>query len=163
MRIVAVRAVVIDWLVVVHKRPAFLHVAGVAGVDHAIAFHQLGTGRSMHIVAIGTGHFAFHDWMMRGLVDLRALLLVAGEAELGLGALVAYYIFCRVYLVAVGARHVARLMGASLPVRALWILIMALEAGIIALVNRGVCSLALNTEVVLYPIRGWNAARRQLP
>lgn len=159
MRIVAVGAVVIDWLVVVHEWPAFFHVAGVAGIDHAIALHQFWTGRSMHIMAVRTGHFAFHDRMMRRLVDLGALLLVASEAEFGLRALVAYHIFCRVHLVAICTRYVARLVGASLPVRALCIFLVTLQASTIALVYRGIGSLALNTEVVINPISGRNTAR----
>jgi len=163
MRIMAVRAVLIDRLMVMYERTAFLHVAGIAGIDHAIALHQFWAGRSMHIVAVRTRHLAFHDRVVRRLVDLGTLFLVAGEAELGLGAFVAYHIFCRVNLVAVGAPHVASLMCASLPVRALCILLVTLQARAIALVNWGIGSLTLNTEVVINPISGRNTARFQLP
>jgi len=43
MRVMADRAVFTDRLVVMHERPAFLHMAGVAGFIHAIALHEFGT------------------------------------------------------------------------------------------------------------------------
>ena len=100
VRHVAVATVIIDRLVVVHERPAFFHVARVAGFNNAIAFHQFGAGRSVHIVAIGTAHFAFHYRMVRLLVDLRALLFVAGKTNIGLRASVPHFIKSCMYLVA---------------------------------------------------------------
>ena len=83
-----------------HERPAFLHVAGVTGIDHSCALHQFRANRAMRIVAIGTGHLAFDNGMMRRLVDLGALLFVTGEAALGLGQLVTDFVFCHMNLVA---------------------------------------------------------------
>ena len=78
MGIVAVGAVLVHWLMAVHERPAFFHVAGVTGIDHGCALHQFRTNGAMRIVAIGTGHLAFDNRMMRRLVDLGALLFVTG-------------------------------------------------------------------------------------
>jgi hypothetical protein len=73
-----------------HEGAAFFHMAGVAGLNHAIPFHQFWPGRSMRVVAIGTAHFSFQDRMVGLFVDLGALLFVAGKAHFGLGAFVAY-------------------------------------------------------------------------
>ena len=43
MRVMTVAAVLADRLVVVHKWPALFGVALITGIDHAIAFHQLGS------------------------------------------------------------------------------------------------------------------------
>lgn len=100
VRHMAIRAVVIDRLMVMHERPAFFHVAGVASLDDTVALHQLRPGRAVRVMAIGAAHFAFQYWMVRLFVDLRALLLVAGETHFGLGALVPDLVMGRVYLVA---------------------------------------------------------------
>ena len=52
MRVMADRAVFTDRLVVMHERPALLHMAGVAGFIDAIAFHEFGTDRTVRIMAI---------------------------------------------------------------------------------------------------------------
>ena len=132
MRVVAGRAVLADGLMLMHERSAFLHMAGVTGFVYAIAFHELRTGRSMHIVAVRARHLAFHNRMVRRLVDLWTLFLVAGKTNLSLGEFVAHHIFCRVNLVATGTRNIARLMGTSFPVRAISILVMAVHAHAIA-------------------------------
>lgn len=54
--------------------------------------------------------------MMRRQVDLRALLLVAGKTNLGLGTLVPHLVVRGVDLVARGTCYVAALVCASLPV-----------------------------------------------
>jgi hypothetical protein len=89
MRVVTYRTVFADGLVVMYERPAFFHMAGVAGFIHAIAFHEFGTHGAMRIMAIRTTHLSLGYRMMRSAVDLRALLLVAGKANLGLGSLIA--------------------------------------------------------------------------
>src|ERR1035437_7806459 len=100
VRHVAVAAIIADRPAVMHERAAFLCVAGGASLNHRVAFHQLGTGRTVRVVTIGTAYFAFQYRMMRWLVDLRALLLVAGETHFGLGAFVAHLVMCGMYLVA---------------------------------------------------------------
>ena len=71
-------------LMVVHEGAAFLHVAGVASLVGA-GLDQLFRVVAVDVMTRGTGHLAFDDRMVRWLVDLRTLLLVAGEADLGLG------------------------------------------------------------------------------
>jgi hypothetical protein len=92
MRVVTYRTIFTDGLVVMYERPAFLHMAGVAGFIHAIAFHEFGTHGAMRIMAIRTTHLSFGNRMMRSTVDLRTLFLVAGKANLGLGSFVAHVI-----------------------------------------------------------------------
>lgn len=85
----------------------------------------------MRIMAIGAAHFALGNRMMGRLVDLRALLLVTGKANLGLGAFVAHLVVRGVNFVAGGACYIAALVSASLPVRAVCILAVTGEAGFI--------------------------------
>ena len=99
VRIMAIRAVVADRLVVMYEWPAFLHVAGVASIVDGIAFHQFHPSGAMRIMAIGASHFAFGYRMMGRSVDLRALVLVAFKANLRLGELVAHLILEGVDLV----------------------------------------------------------------
>ncbi len=134
MRVMAVRTVLGDRLMGVYERTALLHVAGVAGLVHAIALHELRPDRTVRIVAIAAAHLAFGYWVMRGLADLRALFLVAGEAHIRLGALVAHVVVCSVNLVAGGAGDIAALVRAAHPVRALRIRLVAGEAGRVAIV-----------------------------
>ena len=125
MRVMADRAVFTDGLVVLHERPAFFHMAGVAGFIHAIAFHELWTDRAVRVMAIGTPHFSFGNRMMRRTADLRALLLVAGKAHAGLSALVANVVVSCVDYMAGGAGYVFSLVSAPLPVRTVCILAVA--------------------------------------
>jgi len=125
MRIVAYRAVIIDRLVVMHKRPAFLHVAGVAGLIHAIAFHEFGPDRAVRVMAIGTTHIALRNRMMGRPLELRALFLVTGEANLRLGAFVAHLVVGSVDYVTGSTGDVFSLVRTSFPVRAVCILAVA--------------------------------------
>ena len=92
MRVMADRAVLADRLVFLYERPALLHMAGVAGFIHAIALHEFWTDRAVRIMAIGTAHFSLGNRVMRRTANLRALLLVAGKANLGLCAFVAHLV-----------------------------------------------------------------------
>jgi len=67
---------------------------------------------------------------------LRSLLLVAGEAHLGLSDLLAHAIVLRVDLMARGAGDVARLVRAAVPVRTRRVLAMAAHAGVVARLDR---------------------------
>ena len=89
MRVMTVGAVVIDRLVAVYERTAFLHVAGIASLVNTIALHEFRSDRAMRVMAVGTGHFAFWNRVMGRFVKERALLLVAVEADSGLSAFVA--------------------------------------------------------------------------
>lgn len=133
VRVVAVAAVFVDWFMAVDKRTAFFHVAGVAGLDHAVALHEFGAGGAMHVVAVRARHLAFDQRVVRGLVDLGSLFFVASEANLGLGALVAYLVAAVVNGMAGSAGYVARIVGATAPVRALGILVVAGQACSVAL------------------------------
>ena len=83
----------------------------------------------MRVMAIGAGHLALGNRVMGRLVDFHAPVLVAGKANLGLGAFVANLVLCRVYLVAGGTDHIAALVRAAHPVRASGILLVACKAG----------------------------------
>ena len=136
MRVMAVRTVLGDRLMGVYERTALLHVAGVAGLVHAIALHELRPDRTVRIVAIAAAHLAFGYRVMRGLADLRALFLVAGEAHIWLGVLIAHVVVCGVNLVAGDAGDIATLVRAAHPVRSLRIRLVAGEAGRVAIVHR---------------------------
>ena len=70
VRVMAVGTIVIDRLVVMHEGAAFFHVAGVTGLIDAIALHEFRSNRTMRIMAIGTGHLAFRNRVMRRAIDL---------------------------------------------------------------------------------------------
>lgn len=133
MRVMAVRAVVIDRFVAMHERPTLFHVAGVTGFNHAITLHELRTHRTMHIVAIGASHFSLNNRVVRRLVDLGTLFLVAGKAHLGLRAFIAHLILSAMHRMTRGTGYLTRVMRTANPVRTLRIFIMATEASSIAL------------------------------
>lgn len=112
--VVASRAVFIDRLVTMHERSAFLHVALVAGFDHAIAFQEFRPDRTVRVMAVGASNLAFEDRMARRPVDLNPFVFVAGEADLRLGELVADSV-PRVHRVTTGASGAAQLVRAAIP------------------------------------------------
>lgn len=118
MRVVADGAV-LSRLVLADERTAFFHVTSKARVGDAIALHQLGAGRAMRSVAIRADNLAFQNGMMRWLVGQYTLLLVAGEADFGLGALVTYLVVSRMKLVTRSAGYVSCGMRAAGPVNEL--------------------------------------------
>ena len=89
-----------------HERPALFHVTGIASVDYAGSLHEFRPNRSMWVVAVRAGHLALDNRVVRGLVDLRALLFMTGNAGLGLCQLVTRFIFCHMNRVATGAGNV---------------------------------------------------------
>ena len=132
MWIVTVGAVIIDRFVTMHKGTAFFHMAGVAGFIDAIALHEFRSNRTMRIMAIGAGHLAFGNRVMRRTADLRALFLVAGKTHIGLSTLVAHIIMSVVVNgVARDTGNVFFLVGASFPVRTLGILLMTGKTSLI--------------------------------
>ena len=104
-------------LVVMHERSALLHVALVAGLVDAGLFQLLGVV-AVDVVAVRTPHFAFQHRMMGRAIELGTLLLVATEAQLGLGCPRAHAVVGGVNLVAVGASDAAVGVGAAVPVHA---------------------------------------------
>ena len=116
MWIMAIHAVLGDRLVAMYEWAAFFHVAGVTSVVDAVAFQQFRADRTVRIMAVGTGHLALRNWMVRRAVYLGALLLVAGKADFSLGFLVTHFVVFRVNLVAGCARQIAALMRAAFPV-----------------------------------------------
>lgn len=64
MRVMANAAVLRHRLMVMDERPALLCMAHVAGLIDAILFELFGSGRTMRIMAIRTGHFAFQHGMV---------------------------------------------------------------------------------------------------
>src|SRR3954468_4319878 len=90
VRVVAVRAVLLHRLVRAHEGPALLHVAAVAGVVDGVAQHHGAADRPVRVVAVGARNQPFPDRVARRAVDFRALHLVACEAHLWLGELVAH-------------------------------------------------------------------------
>ena len=100
VRHVAIGAIVVDGLVVMHKGAAFFGVTGIAGGCHAVFGQQLGAGCAVGVVAIRTGDLALRGGMMRLFVELCALFFVAGVANLGLSAFVSNFVMGRMHLVA---------------------------------------------------------------
>ena len=115
----AVGAVVKHGTVLPQERAAFLGVAGVTGFVDRVFDQQFGTSRAVRIVAIGTDHLAGIDRVRGNLVGVRTLLLMAGEAHLGLRPLVANLVDGRMHLVAVIAGQLVVLVLAAFPVGAI--------------------------------------------
>ena len=127
MRLVAYGAIFGHRLVVVYEGPALFHVALVAGLDYAASLHLLRVV-PVHVMAVGAAHLAFKDRVAEGLVDLDALLLVAGETDLGLREFVAHFVVRGMNLVTGSARNFATGMNTGLPVQAPGIALVAGEA-----------------------------------
>src|SRR5262245_55543728 len=140
VRLMADGTVFLDRGMVVHERTALLRVALEAGLVHGVA-HQLFRGAAVHVVAGRARHHALDDRVVHRPVDLRALLLVAAEAGLGLRALVAHRVVPRMDEVAGRAGDVAARVRAHLPVHALEALVAG-QAGGAALVHRRLGALA---------------------
>lgn len=115
MRTVAYGTILRHRVMLANKGTALFRVAGVACVIHAIALGQLGAGGTMHVVTIGTCHFALGHGVMRWAIDLVALLLMAGEAKLGLLGLAHNFILVTVHLVASVARYIGRVVLTASP------------------------------------------------
>ena len=60
----------------------------------------------MGIMTIGTGDLALDNWVVRHLAAICALLLVAGIADLGLGAFVANFVVLRMNFVTGGTCNI---------------------------------------------------------
>ena len=136
VRHVAVAAIVVYRLVVMNKGTALLHVTRVAGLYNAISLDKLGPGRAMHVVAVGAGHLPFEYRMVRLAIDLRALLLMAGKADVRLGSLVTHLVLFCVDLMTGVARNVPRLVCATRPEVALRVLLVACQARVATDVRR---------------------------
>src|SRR5688572_5802378 len=139
VRLVADRAVLLHRRMVMHERAALLHVAGEAGLVHAVA-HELLRIAAVHVVARRARHLSLDDRVVHRPVHLHALLLVAGEAGVALRDLVAHWVARRVDQVAGAARDVLSRMLAHLPLDAARAL-MAREAHLRARGDRRLRSL----------------------
>src|SRR5882762_7589986 len=117
VRVVADAAVLLHRLVGADERTALLHVAHVAGVVDAVAHHHAGADRAVRVVAVRARHHALADRVARGTVDQRPDVLVAGEAHVDLGELVAHRVARGVQLVG-GGGNVVALVLAALPMDA---------------------------------------------
>ena len=84
MRGMTVGAILVNRLVFPQKRTALLGVTGEAGFGDGGLLDQLRSARSVRIVAVGAGHLADVEGVRRNLLGLRALLLMAGVADLRL-------------------------------------------------------------------------------
>lgn len=118
MWFMAVGAVFGDRLMLPQERAALFSMAGEAGLVDGILLEQLGTGRAMRVVAVGTDHLALQDWVMRYFFAVCALILVAREADFGLGLLVAHRVVLSVNLVTRATGHVVADMLAAGPMGA---------------------------------------------
>jgi len=134
--VVAIAAVLVYRLVAMHKGPTLFHMAGVASLHYRVALHEAGACGAVGVVAIRARHLAFKHGVVRGLVDLVALLLVASKAGFALGALVTHGVLGLVHGMAGRTGDIAGLVDAAFPVRALAVLGVAALAGAIAGIGR---------------------------
>lgn len=108
---------------------ALVGMAGVAGlVDGVLGQIALARG-AVRVVASGTAHFAFADWMTERLGQAGALILVAGQADVGLQNFVEYRILRDVGGVATDACDIFGLVTAALPMHQLLAVVAALTLG----------------------------------
>src|SRR5471030_1255129 len=117
------------------ERPALFRVAGVAGLIHGRLHQHSGGVRSMRAVTLAAGHLAETHRMYRRLVEVRALLPVAGVANIGLGDRGEHGIALSVNLVASAAREAIAFVRAGNPAGAR-IAPMALQTELVALRGR---------------------------
>jgi hypothetical protein len=130
-------AVFRDGLMLKQEGAAFFRMAGIASFGDRIFLEQLGAGRAMRVVAIGTHHLAFTDGVMRDFSALCPLLFVTGIANFRLRFLVAHLVMRCVDFVARGASYVANLVSAAIPVRPCNRLLVASQARGILRLCRG--------------------------
>lgn len=81
VRIVAIGAILTHRLVFPQERSAFFLMALVTGLVDGILGELIGTGRAVRIMAVGAGHLAFPDRVVRSFVDLCAFVLMTGKAD----------------------------------------------------------------------------------
>jgi hypothetical protein len=102
----------VNRLVLMDERPAFLRVALIASVDNAVALHERAPDRASAIVAIEQTTLPSGIGWRNVPIDLGALLLVTGVADLGLVTLVKPVGRCIVWQL---VQAVPRAPGARLP------------------------------------------------
>ena len=135
VRRVAVQAVLANRLVFPQHRTALIGMAGVAGLVDREFFEQLGTSRTMRVMAIRANHFALTHRVMRVLERFCALLRVAGKALGRLRLANQHGIFRHVQGVAAHASHVGILVLGAEPIHALGVLVAG-QTGLVARRNR---------------------------
>ncbi len=125
MGIMAIGAILRHRVVLAHKGTALLGVAGVARVVGTVTLGQLGTSRTMDVMAVSAAHLAFWHWVARGFIHLGALLFVAGVAHLGLCDFLQHLVTWGMHLMATITCNIRRLVLTAQPKRAFGIRIMA--------------------------------------
>ena len=100
VRGMAIVAVLGHRLMFPQKRPAFFGMAGITGFGDRIFVQQFRTSRTMRVMAVGTGRLALRNRVMGKFERLRALLFMAGKADLGLSPFIAHLVMRRMCLVA---------------------------------------------------------------
>ena len=116
VRRMAIGAVFCHRLVFPQEWAALFSMAGETGFSHCGFLQQLGSGRTVRIVAVRTDDLARIDRVRRYLVGISALLLVTSEAHFGLSFSVAYLIYWRMHLVAIVTRNLVVLVLTTIPV-----------------------------------------------
>jgi len=117
VRGMTIGAVLRHWFMFPQEGAALFGMADKAGLHDRALLQQMGTGRTVRVVAVGTDHLAFTDRMVRNFTAVRSLFLVTGKADLGLGGLFADRIFYTHYIVAVCAGIIRGSMRTHLPIR----------------------------------------------
>src|ERR1700722_2672120 len=133
VRVVAVEAVLAHRRVLEQERTALLGVALVAGVvDRGLAQQALG-GAAVRVVAIGADDLAFAHRHVRRAIHLRAPVLVALEAGIGLerGLEIELHRHLAHDRVTIGAGKAARLVRPAAPVGAVASLVAGEADGVV--------------------------------
>src|SRR4029079_5080936 len=119
----AIRAIVRHRRVLPQIRTALFRVAGKAGVVDRVLDEQFRTRRAALMVTLRTCHLPRvgqprgGEWMSGDATHLRALRLVAPEADIGLCRLAQHLLVRRVNVVTIRARHATTLVLTAGPIR----------------------------------------------
>ena len=116
-------------LVFPQERTALVGMTGVAGLVDGIANQIALAGGAMRVVATRAAHLAFAQRMTEGLGQTGALILVAGQADVGLSGLVEDRILRHMRRMATHARDVLHLVLAALPMHQLLAVVAGLALG----------------------------------
>ena len=92
MRRMAAHAIFCGRLMFKQERTALLGVATPASFINGILAQQLGSCRTMQVMATGTSHLACIERVRRYFVGFGTLLFMAGEAHCFLGLLVGHLV-----------------------------------------------------------------------
>ncbi len=107
VRIVAKRAIFLNWRMASDERVALFHMTDIASVANAIPHRVAGTRRTVGIMAIRASNFFFPDRVTRGAIDLCTLFFMTRKTYFRLSNYVAYFVLCVMYLVTRGTSYIA--------------------------------------------------------